>query len=500
LSSYNLDVFTFGNTLPEQGYTFLDDTTRSEFIGVKQTNPNYGNLFSSEFDGDSFTLSLEYMAASLYNYDFDIFHGLPGIYVVNGYPNSTGIGKQTVITYDNGGEWRNLQAPSVDMSGSPIDCQLSQGCALHLQGILSWISGIAPPYYSSANAIGLMVAVGNIGTSVSSDRSTWKTYFTRDAGLTWIELFNAPTIYEYGDHGGILTFSVQGIVTNRVYFSVDEGRTLCSFIFTNTPIFVDNIFIEPSGTGRKFVLIGHSNSPYIPYIFGLDFSENIPAVCADADYEYWSPSDREHGDLICFMGSNTVYKRRKQVSPCYNDRDTDHIVSQTSCACAFEDYECDIGFSPSLRNSTDGFSCTAYQDVPSCATGYRLIPDTLCAGGMDLNSQSCPGYSTAGSSVTNAATSSSSGAPPRQTSTADDAQATTGNDSNTGAVIGVTLLFLVLIGGSAAGGALYWKNDNFRRFVLEKLGRQNDPAYARVNVVDGSDETGNEGTGNEGII
>jgi len=282
-----------------------------------------------------------------------------------------------------------------------------------------------------------------------------------------------------------LVYATIATVTNSVSYSTDEGLTFQTFIYTSTAIFVDNIFIEPSGTGRKFVLIGHLGTKN--YIFGLDFTPVIPVVCSDSDFENWSPSDGEHGSLQCFMGSTTIYSRRKQTSQCYNNRtNTDTITSYTPCACAFADYECDIGFSPSARNSTDGFTCTVDSSAPACATGYRLIPDTLCniTNALNLNSQGCAGYSGSPTTASNTGTTTGSTGPtPSSTTTTTGSPAPGGaGKGNSGAVVGAVLLVLFLVGGAAAAGVLYWKNDRFRQFVLQKLGRSTDPSYGRLNA------------------
>ena len=46
--------------ITKQGYTFLDDTTRAEFIAVKQpSNTNYwGSVYSSDFDVCSLSISI----------------------------------------------------------------------------------------------------------------------------------------------------------------------------------------------------------------------------------------------------------------------------------------------------------------------------------------------------------------------------------------------------------------------------------------------------------
>eukprot|EP00026_Physarum_polycephalum_P002988 Phypoly_transcript_02997.p1 GENE.Phypoly_transcript_02997~~Phypoly_transcript_02997.p1 ORF type:complete len:738 (+),score=114.01 Phypoly_transcript_02997:65-2278(+) len=493
---YWLDEFPTGNNLPQHGYTFLDDTTRSEFIAVKQpSQTNYwGTVFSSDFDGDQFTLSLNYVAQEELYYDFDKFDGLSGIYVANAYPSATSTNKQTYFSFDNGGEWKKLVAPTTDARGVPTNCSLANGCSLHIHGLISWFNDVFPPFYSSPNAIGLMVAVGNLGTALAATTQNSKTYLTRDGGITWNEIYSQPTIYEFGDHGGILVYAPISSPTNMFYYSLDEGKTSQSFTFTTSSIYVDNIFIEPSGTGLKFVLIGHTGSgPTLKsYIYGLDFSGlNLP-LCQDADYENWSPSNDDNVNSNCFMGSKLVYKRRRQDAKCYNDRDTDHVIQSTPCPCAWEDYECDVGFTPSQRNGTDYFTCTAIHEMPACATGYRLIPDTTCdlASGMNLQSKNCPGYS--GSPTTTTGNPSSTTSPSQTTGTSGTPSK---GGSHTGAVVAIVLLLIILFGAAGAAGFMYYRNENFREWVLSKFSRGGSGgSYGRVNTDENDEEAGEDNT------
>eukprot|EP00026_Physarum_polycephalum_P009391 Phypoly_transcript_09514.p1 GENE.Phypoly_transcript_09514~~Phypoly_transcript_09514.p1 ORF type:complete len:125 (+),score=4.99 Phypoly_transcript_09514:493-867(+) len=106
-------------------------------------------------------------------------------------------------------------------------------------------------------------------------------------------------------------------------------------------------------------------------------------ICNETDYETWVPTD---GTQFCMMGATTTYLRRIRTAQCYNNRSTDHIVQQTPCPCTFADYECNIGFMPSARNDSDGFTCSpTLQNLDPCH-GYRLIPDTMCdiSTGLDL--------------------------------------------------------------------------------------------------------------------
>ena len=62
----------------------------------------------------------------------------------------------------------------------------------------------APPY-SYESAIGIVMAVGNIGEKLSLEKGARKgTFLSRDGGVTFSEIAKVPLIYEFGDHGGLL--------------------------------------------------------------------------------------------------------------------------------------------------------------------------------------------------------------------------------------------------------------------------------------------------------
>jgi hypothetical protein len=62
----------------------------------------------------------------------------------------------------------------------------------------------APPY-SQERAVGIVLAVGNIGQKLEIDRDARKgTFLSRDGGLNWFEIAKIPLIYEIGDHGALI--------------------------------------------------------------------------------------------------------------------------------------------------------------------------------------------------------------------------------------------------------------------------------------------------------
>ena len=70
---------------------------------------------------------------------------------------------RTVITFDKGGVWGYLRPPKVDAAGNALKCT-ADDCSLHLHGVTdTW-----GPFYSSANSLGLIMATGNVGSSLSN--------------------------------------------------------------------------------------------------------------------------------------------------------------------------------------------------------------------------------------------------------------------------------------------------------------------------------------------
>eukprot|EP00026_Physarum_polycephalum_P007976 Phypoly_transcript_08049.p1 GENE.Phypoly_transcript_08049~~Phypoly_transcript_08049.p1 ORF type:complete len:477 (+),score=67.42 Phypoly_transcript_08049:163-1431(+) len=415
-----------------------------------------------------------------YIYDFDIIPSLQGVYIANQIGNDQN--SHSVISFDNGGAWTTITPPAI-INGVSSNCSLANNCSLHLHGITSWYTGVSPPLYSVPTAVGLLIAVGNAGTSLSFNQSELSTFITRDGGLTWTQLWDKSTVYDVGDHGGLVVFAEFGINTSTIYYTTNEGATVQSYNLSS-PLIINNIITDSSGVSRKFVVL--ATDPVLGGVmFGLDFSDELNVTCTDADYVNWTPTDGEHGNAACFMGATTTYIRRNYTTQCFTNL-TDHVITQTACPCAFEDYECEYDFFPSPRNSTDGFTCTPANSstTPSCDTGYTLVPGTMCtlnaAGALNLLTVNCSTTSsTTGSSTISTTTSShsssiSTGLPSITTTT------TTGHHKkgHAGEAVGLTFLFMFL-GVVVIAGLLYWKNPRFRIWVMSKLG-QDTGVYQRI--------------------
>jgi hypothetical protein len=151
---------------------------------------------------------------------------------------------KTFITFNKGGKWDLIKAPEKDSNGKSIKCSIEDGCSLHLQMYSS--NGMLPPPYSQKSAVGMMLAVGNVGAQLHRTHvEKQNTYMSRDGGLNWFEVKKGPHIYEFGDHGGLILMAPMTKATKSISFSWDEGRTWNDIEISKDPIEITNIIIEP---------------------------------------------------------------------------------------------------------------------------------------------------------------------------------------------------------------------------------------------------------------
>ncbi|CBZ51174.1 putative sortilin [Neospora caninum Liverpool] len=332
---------------------------------------------------------------------------------------------RTVISFDKGGVWSYLKAPRVDSRGQKIDCPPDR-CWLHLNGITRF-SDFAP-FYSVENAVGIIMGTGNVGSYLRPEKDEANTYLSRDGGVTWIEAHKGAFIYEMGDHGGLLVMADDTKKTNQVVFSWNEGQSWYDFELGASPLFVDNIVIEPNASSVEFLLYGKREQDTAGVLFHLDFNALNQQQCkgiwaadsVSSDYETWSPSDGRAGGEKCILGKHITYTRRKQTSECFNGRDFDRPKVSKVCPCTMEDYECEFGFARSI-GSTQCVATDAAAAAAATATGlaqftdendaaaaaactsssffytsaYRKVPGDVCEGGWmpEKVAVPCPAHS-----------------------------------------------------------------------------------------------------------
>ena len=400
--------------ITDRSFTLLDSSEESLFLHMRPASDtaDYGNVYVSDASGRRFALSL---LRNLYGdgaCDFDKVSGLEGIYLANILANSesevplqskpksrqkpareTEPRQQTVISFDKGSIWRPLSPPEFDSLGLPIACE-DPPCHLHLH---SFSSEHFAPVYSTTTAVGLVLGAGNVGTYLSSRMDQVNTYLSRDGGLTWSEVRKGSYIYEIGDHGAIIVLVSDSVATDSIFFSWDEGLTWESLRFSDFPVEVDNIIIEPGAVSQRFLLQGSHGNKGI--VVGFDFSSLHEPQCKGADhpgdsgsdYELWSPNDGRAGSK-CLMGRTVSYARKRRESACYNGEEFERFTFMESCVCTDDDYECDIGYMrqgsqpcspiPDFQPSSE--MCLPGDEFYEIPTGYRRVAGDTCVRGVSL--------------------------------------------------------------------------------------------------------------------
>ncbi|KAH0623299.1 hypothetical protein JD844_031470 [Phrynosoma platyrhinos] len=388
---------------PIKEYYIVDTSEDQVFVCVSHSN-NSTNLYISEAEGLRFSLTLENIlyyspggvgSDTLVRYfanepfvDFHRVEGVPGVYIatlINGLFSEENM--RSVITFDKGGTWEFLQPPEYTRYGEKINCELSQGCSLHLTQRLSQLLNFQlrrMPILSKESAPGLIIATGSVGKNIASKMNV---YISSSAGVRWKEVLSGPHYYSWGDHGGILMAVTQGTETNQLKYSTNEGETWKTFTFSEKPVFVYGLLTEPGEKSTIFTIFG------------------VP--CTENDYKLWSPSDERGNE--CLLGHKTVFKRRTPHATCFNGEDFDRPVMVSNCSCTREDYECDFGFKLSEDLSLEvcvpdpEFAGKPYSPPVPCPVGstykktkgYRKISGDTCSGGdvearLEAESVPCP--------------------------------------------------------------------------------------------------------------
>lgn len=155
--------------------------------------------------------------------------------------------------------------------------------------------------------------------------------------------------------------------TTELEFSWDEGESWETLNFSDSPVLVENIIIEPNSISQQFMVYGSyandddkkKSGGFLTY---LDFAALHEPQCkgadsagsADSDYELWTPYDGRHGDNQCFLGQQVTYVRRKQDALCFNGEDLERVTHREPCTCTNMDFECDVGY---VRAEGNGMTC-----------------------------------------------------------------------------------------------------------------------------------------------
>ncbi|KAI8342310.1 hypothetical protein BC941DRAFT_138054 [Chlamydoabsidia padenii] len=378
----------------------------------------YGNIFTSNSNGTYFVMSLQDANRNEMGIvDFEKMQGIEGIALANQVSNVDQANMHdpkklvTRLTADAGRSWRIMTPPSVDSKKEPFKCgDNKEGCSLHLHSYSERRN--TRDLFSSSSAVGLMVGVGNVGSSLSAYQDG-DMFLTRDAGKTWNEIYKGAHIWEFADQGALLMLVDDEDETNEVKYTTDQGLTWKTYEFAKRKdrMKVEDIITQPDGTSQKYVIFGAERGGSKTVAYHIDFSAIHPTQCKldiknqdDDDFELWSPEDTR-GEQ-CLFGRETKYYRRIQDRNCYiGEKLVQPKEVVRNCTCAAEDYECDFNFVRNGKNEcvlVPGFQpaipeCDGTMDFVYYPTGYRKIAASTCQGGKELDKEGerirCPGRS-----------------------------------------------------------------------------------------------------------
>jgi hypothetical protein len=409
----------------QQAYTVLDSSTNSIFLHVTvngQTDREYGTILKSNSNGTSYVLSIRHVNRNRDGYvDFEKMQGLEGVAMVNVVANAeqvdTGARKQlkTKITHNDGADWGSLPPPAVDFDGKAFPCADKgiEECALHLHGYTERKD--PRDTFSSPSAVGLMMGVGNVGSSLG-EYNEGDTFMTTDGGITWKVAVKGTYMWEYGDQGSIVVLVQRGAPTKHVLYTLDEGESWKDMQFAESDMVVEKISTVPSDNSRNFLLWGAMDRKLTTV--NLDFTGITSKMCKldkenpeseDNDYKLWYPvHPLKKEEPECLFGHKALYWRKKTDRVCYNGPSIEKLHDiERNCSCTRDDFECAYNYerqSDGTCRLVEGLSppdplaiCTndpnqvEYWDI----TGYRKIPLSTCTGGRELEHvggvHPCPG-------------------------------------------------------------------------------------------------------------
>ena len=360
----SVDGKTFANaqfpptfTVPTQkAYTVLDSSTHAVFLHVTVNNregSEFGSVIKSNSNGTSYVMSLNGVNRNERGYvDFEKMLGLEGVILVNQVANideaEKGMSKalRTMITHNDGAQWAPLQAPFKDAEGHDFGCDPKDisRCSLHLHSYTERRDPRAT--FSSPSAVGLMMAVGNVGESLGRKPEA-DTFITRDGGVQWSAVKKGNYMWEYGDQGSIIVIVEEDTATQSVFYTLNEGKDWVEYHFADKDFTVAAISTVPSDKSRNFILWGkESGSGSKIATVNLDFTGLADKQCeldeADpeaGDYYLWEPKHPNQKDN-CLFGHVAQYHRKRPEAECFNGLGIERLHNiARNCSCMREDFE-----------------------------------------------------------------------------------------------------------------------------------------------------------------
>ncbi|KAG1774364.1 hypothetical protein EV702DRAFT_533144 [Suillus placidus] len=390
--------------LRENAYTIVESTIHSLAVDVVLRDEKFvGTLFVSNSNGTYFVESLKDVDRNMAGYvNHEDIYGIEGVGIANVVANAQDVeGRmaaeqlRTVITFNDGGSWAPLLAPSGTCSYT---------CSLHLHPV-TYTHNYGPVF--SSPAPGFIMGVGSVGTALAPYEES-NTYMSTDAGLMWNMVREGPHQFGFSDSGSVIVIIDDQQPTDSITYSTDMGQTWKTYNI-GIQFHVKGLTAVSSSTSQKFLLLGYvmpqSQQPgngRNAAIY-LDFAALGRPKCGPNDKESWYA--RANSKSECIMGAKQWYTRRKANANCYMGEEFhDPEVHDDKCPCEEHDYECDYNYVrsdgkcvPSGPERIPSTQCTLGRrpgEKYMGSSGYRKIPVNKCEGGSRMDepmSKDCSG-------------------------------------------------------------------------------------------------------------
>uniref|UniRef100_A0A673CT32 Sortilin n=1 Tax=Sphaeramia orbicularis TaxID=375764 RepID=A0A673CT32_9TELE len=380
----------------EQFYSILAANNDMVFMHVDEPgDTGFGTVYVSDDRGTVYSKSLERHLYTTTGGDTDFTNvtSLRGVFITSILAEDSSV--QSVVSFDQGGEWVPLQKPA--NSKCDATAKDPDKCNLHIHGAYSITTRLNVPMLplSEPNAVGLILAHGSVGDSISVMKPD--VYVSDDGGYTWIKALKGPHHYAILDSGGLLV-AVEHSPTqpiNEIKFSTDEGQCWHVHKFATEAIYFTGLASEPGARSMNVSIWGYKDSMLSQYWISItiDFRELLTRDCQDADYVQWLAHSNDISDPKdgCILGYKEKFLRLRKDAVCWNGRDYEVNTQPTPCVCTLDDFLCDFGYyreenssvcveQPDLKGKVLEF-CLHGKEEQLQTSGYRKIPGDKCEGG-----------------------------------------------------------------------------------------------------------------------
>uniref|UniRef100_A0AAY4B397 Sortilin n=1 Tax=Denticeps clupeoides TaxID=299321 RepID=A0AAY4B397_9TELE len=379
----------------DQFYSILAANDDMVFMHVDEPgDTGYGTIFVSDDRGTVYSKSLE---RHLYTTpggetDFTNVTSLRGVFITSVMAEDGSV--QSVVSFDQGGEWEPLQKPENSRCDSTAADK--EKCSLHIHASYSTSLKLNVPMLplTEPNAVGLILAHGSVGDAMSM--STPDVYVSDDGGYSWQLALEGPHHYAILDSGGLLVaVEHNALPVSTIKFSTDEGQCWRLYNFTDEPIFFTGLASEPGARSMNVSLWGYRETYFSQYWVSvtIDFRELLTRDCQEGDYVEWLAHSDDISDPTdgCMLGYKEKFLRLRKDSVCWNGRDYAINKQPSPCPCTLDDYLCDFGYyreensskcleEPDLKGRVLEF-CLHGKKEQLVTTGYRKIPGDKCVNG-----------------------------------------------------------------------------------------------------------------------